>query len=319
MVYRFATVKGTSPMSRLLVTMLLLIGIAPAWAQDAPAPSAPVAPAPMTEAQRKAEQNAAFADAFKAGVYGPAEVTLLDQAKQKVPDAMIFVPEPQAARVMRAMGNQAGDNLVGLVMDKPSPWLVVIRFVKDGYVKDDDAKDWNADQLLKDLQDGTEEGNADRVARGFSAIEITGWRQPPSYDSATHRLSWGIVVREKGATSSDDEGVNYNTRALGREGYFSINLLTDAKRLEHDKPVALELLANLGFVSGKRYEDFNSATDHVAEYGLAALLGVVVAKKLGLIALAGVFFLKFAKIGAIALVAVAAAFRKLFRRNKAGV
>ena len=41
--------------------------------------------------------------------------------------------------------------------------------------------------------------------------------------------------------------------------------------------------------------DFNSSTDHVAEYGLAALVGGIAAKKLGLLAAAGVLFLKFWK------------------------
>ena len=50
------------------------------------------------------------------------------------------------------------------------------------------------------------------------------------------------------------------------------------------KPTAHNLLASLDFAAGKRYADFNSSTDKVAEYGLAALVAGVAAKKLGLLA-----------------------------------
>lgn len=56
------------------------------------------------------------------------------------------------------------------------------------------------------------------------------------------------------------------------------------------------MLASLEFDAGKRYADFQAETDKVAEYGLAALVAGVAAKKLGLLAMAGVFFAKFAKI-----------------------
>lgn len=296
-------------MARVMLFILLLAGFAPLARGDEPPPTQ------QTEAQRNAEQKAAFAEAFQKGTRGPAEVTMRDQASLKVPAGMIYVPLPQAARVMRALGNEAGDTLVGLVFGERAPWVVVIRYMSEGYVKDDDAKDWNPDDLLKNLQEGTEEGNADRIARGFPAIEMIGWLQPPAYDAATHRLSWAALIRDKGTSDTDSQTVNYNTRALGREGFFSLNLLTGGTRLEADKPVALTLLGNLTYGAGKRYEDFNSSTDRVAGYGLAALLGVVAAKKIGLIALAGALVLKFAKVGAVAVAAVGYAIARIFRRR----
>ena len=61
------------------------------------------------------------------------------------------------------------------------------------------------------------------------------------------------------------------------------------------RKAATQLLEGLSYNEGKRYADFNASTDRVAEYGLAALVGVAVAKKLGLIALIGVFLAKFAQ------------------------
>ena len=53
------------------------------------------------------------------------------------------------------------------------------------------------------------------------------------------------------------------------------------------------------FNDGKRYTDFDASTDKVAAYGLAALVAGVAAKKLGLLAIAGAFVLKFAKVIAL--------------------
>ena len=72
----------------------------------------------------------------------------------------------------------------------------------------------------------------------------------------------------------------------------------------------------MNFNSGKRYGDFNSSTDKVAAYGLAALVAGVAAKKLGLLALIVAGVVKFAKVLLVAIAAAFAAFRKWFRRGK---
>jgi uncharacterized membrane-anchored protein len=55
----------------------------------------------------------------------------------------------------------------------------------------------------------------------------------------------------------------------------------------------------------------------VAEYGLAALVGGLAAKKLGMFALAAGFFAKFAKVILLAGAGLVAAFTKFFKRDKA--
>ena len=54
----------------------------------------------------------------------------------------------------------------------------------------------------------------------------------------------------------------------------------------------------------------------MAEYGLAALVAGVAAKKLGFFALIAAFGLKFAKVILIALAGGAAVLGRLFKRNK---
>jgi uncharacterized membrane-anchored protein len=236
----------------------------------------------------------------------------------KLPAGYFFIPKAEGARIMRALGNTVNEpTFIGLIVGtkQSDDWLVVARYIKEGYVKDDDAKEWNANELMQNLKAGDAEANKDRAARGFPEWQVLDWVEKPTYDSVTHRLVWSLLSQHKGEPDSAEKGINYNTYALGRDGYFSLNLLTTSSRVGTDRGAARELLASLSYNSGKRYSDFNASTDRIADYGLAALIGGVVAKKLGLLAMVGVFLLKFAKLVGIAAVAFVAAIRKLFGRK----
>jgi uncharacterized membrane-anchored protein len=286
-----------------MLVVLTAVAAAPGMAQPQPAPSA-------AEQELRAAATAALASMR----HGPVEVRLREQAVLRLPAGYAYIDTPHARRLLHALGNRIDGELDGMIVDARQPlegWFVVIDFAASGYVRDDDAKDWKADDLLASLREGTAEGNNDRRARGFPELEIVGWVQRPTYDKQTHRLVWSAETRTKGA-SPDDRGVNYNTYALGREGYFALNLVTDLAMIESLKPRAGELLAALAYVPGKRYEDFNPSTDRVAEYGLAALVAGTAAKKLGLFALVGVLLAKFWKIAALAVMALGAGAFKLF-------
>jgi uncharacterized membrane-anchored protein len=292
------------------VCLLALCATLPARAQ---------APAANSQEAREAELNAAYEAGLKAGTRGPAKVTLLDQASLAIPPDHLFVPKQEGTRILRALGNLVtGDTLQGIVLGlKPDDgWIVVIRYIKEGYIKDDEAKDWKADELLQNLKDGTEEANKDRVARGFPEMQVIGWVEKPTYDATTHRLVWSLLSKSKGESDAAIKGINYNTYALGRDGYFSLNLLTNSERISTDKAVARTLLAALAYNPGKAYQDFNASTDHIAAYGIAALVGGIAAKKLGLFALIGVFVLKFAKIIGIAVAAFLGGLWKFFGRKR---
>jgi uncharacterized membrane-anchored protein len=266
-----------------------------------------------TPQEREAEVQAATEAANKARVAGPADIKLRDQAVLKLPAGMTYIPQPAAGQLMKAYGNGDDDELVGLVEPADGDWLVVAEYRASGYIKDDDAKDWNVDELFKSLKEGTDAGNEERRQRGIPELEVTGWVEKPHYEPATHRLVWAMAARTKGEPDNDASSVNYNTYALGREGYLSLNLITSRGAVERDKPVAHTLLSSLDFNQGKRYADFDSKTDHVAEYGLAALVAGVAAKKLGLIAVIAAFAAKFAKVIGLAVVGLGAAATKLFK------
>nr|WP_324288694.1 DUF2167 domain-containing protein [Roseateles sp. SL47] len=272
------------------------------------------------ESPAQTEAKTAWEEAGKAAVNGPHDVKLANQATLHLSEGKVFIPQQQAARLLRVMGNP-GDyaDLQGLVMPRGDEnWMAIVRYEKSGYIKDDDAKNWNADDLLKSYREGTEEANQERSKMGVTPIEIVGWAEQPHYTASKHQLVWAMSTRDKGAPADQPQGVNYNTYALGREGYVSLNLVTGLKDLPKDKVEAQNMLSALEFDEGKRYQDFNASTDHVAEYGLAALVLGAGAKKLGLLAIIGAFVVKFAKLFILAAVGFGAAILKFFRRDKSG-
>jgi uncharacterized membrane-anchored protein len=275
------------------------------------------AAAPPTQAEIEAQLEATWNAAAKVATRGPAEVKLLDQASLELTDGEFFVPQAEANQIMLLLGNGTNAGRQGVIVtNRPgAQWMIVVSWVAEGYVRDGDAKEWQADELLESLREGTESQNTERLARGTPALDVVGWVEPPVYDGAAHRLVWSLSLRERGEPSDRPRTINYNTYALGRDGFFSLNLITSAQAVAADKDVVRRLLGTLAYVPGKRYEDFDQSTDKVAAYGLAALIGAVAVKKLGLLALAGAFLLKIWKLGAIALIAVAAAARRFFRRS----
>ncbi len=292
--------KGTGTIARLCAAWALalaLVGVAQATPQE--------------------DAKKVFDEAQKAAQVGPAEVPLAKQARLKLPEGYLFITQPHATKLLNVMGNPGDDpRLQGLIFPKDKgDWFMTVRFEGAGYVKDDDAKDWKADDLLKSYREGTEEANKEREKMGVPGLEILGWAEVPAYDRSSHRLVWAMSSREKGAPANEPQGVNYNTYVLGREGYFTMNLVTGLAELPAHKPQAQLMLSNLSFDAGKAYGDFNASTDRMAEYGLAALVVGVGAKKLGLIAVAMAFVAKFAKIIFIAVAAFGGAFMKFFKRK----
>lgn len=278
---------------------LLMGSLSPSIAQE----SAPVED-PSTAVWR--EVNAAM-------LRGPQVVTLADQGTLQLPEGYGFVPRPIAEKVMDIMGNQTGPSFIGLIFPlNEKNWFVTVDYEDAGYIKDEEARDWDADGLLENLREGTEAANEERSKRGIAPIKVTRWIETPSYDAAAHQLVWSAEVRLRDE-DDPDPGVNYNTYVLGREGYISMDLVTSVSTVESDKPAARDLLAAVNFNEGKRYADFNESTDKVAAYGIAALVGGVAAKKLGLLAVIAAFLAKFAKIIIVAVAALGGGIAKWWK------
>ena len=252
---------------------------------------------------------------------GPKPLDLGHGVKLDLPEGNAFLAQPDAGKLMEKMGNLHNDDMLGLVVstNDADEYLVTINYEDTGHIKDDESLD--SKELLESIREGEEEYNEERKKLGFNAIHAAGWDEEPHYDKQRHELIWGLLVE-----SSDGGSINYNTRILGRTGFVSLNLLTDKQHLAQYKPAGALLLSKTTFEAGKRYQDFDSSTDKVAEYGLTGLvlggagLGLAKVAKIGLLA-------KFGK-GLIALliagkkvivggaIALGAALKSLFKKKK---
>lgn len=293
-----------SPLA-LLAAFFLLTG--EALAQEEAAPADP----------QQQEAATAWTNAQTAMVAGPSSIKLKDEATLALPEGYGYVPQKEAAELMKLMGNETGPTFLGLVfpLGEDQQFFFALDYEDSGYVSDEDAREWDADELLESLKEGTEAANEMRQQVGVDPIMVTRWIEKPAYDTATHRLVWAAEVKLKGRPDPDP-GVNYNTYVLGREGYVSLNLITAVSTVEADKTSAHQLLGAINFNEGRRYTDFDSSTDKVAAYGLAALVAGAAAKKLGLLAALAALLAKFGKVILVAALGGGAVFTKWFRGRK---
>jgi uncharacterized membrane-anchored protein len=300
------------------IALGLLAGASNAVFAEEPAATPPGTPAPA-EADSK-EEAAARAAFEKLIVRGPDKVKLGSQATLSLPAGINFIPKEPALALMAHMGNHMDEeNFYGLVIpaDENRKWFVAATFDDSGFIKDDDQTKIDADKILEEMQKGLKEDNEERKARGIGEIAIVGWIEKPHYDAKAHQLIWSIEAKELGGKDPlpADNAVNYNTFALGRGGFISLNLVTSTTDVGNDKKVVATLLQNLAFDEGKKYENFDPKTDKVAEYGLMALIGGVAAKKLGLFALLAAVVAKSAKALVVVAIAAGVAMKKFFKRR----
>jgi uncharacterized membrane-anchored protein len=218
-----------------------------------------------------------------------------------------FLNADDAKKVLtEGWGNppDAANGVLGIVFPEgksfiDSSWGAVVTYNLSFYVSDKDAKTADYNKLLKDMQAGEEDDNAKRQKAGFAARRLIGWAQPPQYDAARHDLIW---ARELQFGDEQRHTLNYDVRHLGRYGVLSLNMVAAMPDLPNVKPAAESLARLAEFEPGARYADFK-AGDKTAGYGLAGLVaagaGLLVAKKLGLLAV----LLVFAKKGIVLILA----------------
>lgn len=225
-------------------------------------------------------------------------------------------PEDSEKLLVQGWGNPPGNNTLGMIIPtetnplSDSGWAVVITYSEDGHVKDEDADKIDYVSLLKTMKEESEEVNKERVKQGYSAMHLVGWAETPSYDKTARKLIW---AKEYSSDKQGENSLNYNIRVLGRKGVLVLNAVAGMKQISQIKNEMPYILSVTEFTQGNRYADFDSKTDHMAEYGLAALVAGGVAAKMGFFAKIGVFLLAFKKFIIIGLVALGALLRNVFR------
>ncbi|HLK51974.1 MAG TPA: DUF2167 domain-containing protein, partial [Candidatus Angelobacter sp.] len=235
-------------------------------------------------------------------------------AEIDIPQGYRFADKAGAIKLLQVTQNIPSGRELGVLISDKADWFMLFEFADDGYVKDDERDKLDADAILKSLQEGTDNANAERAKHGWTPLHVTGWQRTPFYDPQTHNLTWASVVSSN--HPEKDSAVNHSIRILGRRGTMHVDLIASPEEYASITPQFNSLIAGFHFTGGNRYSDFAQG-DKVAEYGLTALIvggGAAVALKTGLFAKLGILLLKLWKFILMGLVAAGAAIKRFFNK-----
>jgi uncharacterized membrane-anchored protein len=196
-------------------------------------------------------------------------------------------PDDAARLLVEGWGNPTGDGTLGMIIPADiSPmsaegWGIIVTYSDEGHVDDADAATIDYTDLLKQMQEETAADSEARVAEGQTSIQLVGWAEPPRYDQAERKLYW---AKELAFGEEPMHTLNYNIRALGREGVLVLNAVAGMGQIDTVRAGMSQVLQQVGFTPGNTYADYDASTDKAAAYGFAALVAGGLAAKTGLLA-----------------------------------
>ncbi|XLZ67832.1 DUF2167 domain-containing protein [Massilia sp. SR12] len=259
----------------------------------------------MTDEQRKAAFDKLEWHA------GPRAEVIAGKATLKTPnDKVQFLDDKNSRRFLELTGNLPEDGNF-IVLDNENGWWADFTFDPSGYVKEGEKID--PDALLKTLKENDGPANEERKRLGLGELHTEGWYVAPHYDEKTKQLEWGLKLRSERGVS-----LNYTIRLLGRTGVMSATLVSSPETLDADVASFRKILQGYDFNDGEKYSEFR-AGDHVAEFGLAALVtggAAAIATKKGFWAAAALFLAKMWKLVAVGGIAVLAGLKSLFKKKE---
>jgi len=297
------------PLVSLVFALAMGLTVAPLAAQAAD-------PAAAEAAQQAAATKMVSSLAFKTGDFkvAAAEATL------HVGDGFQYLEAKDARRVLEEFwGNPADTSVLGMIvptkptLDEAGSWAVVVTYSDEGHVDDEDAASADYTKMLADMQEATAEDNKARKQQGYPTVDLVGWAAPPRYDQANKKIHW---AKELSFDGSPEHTLNYDIRVLGREGYLSLNAVASMSDLKAVEAGMQKVLGFTEFDAGRRYADYDSKTDKLAAYGVAALVAGTLASKAGLFAKLGVLLLAGKKLLIPIGIGIAYLFNR-FRKKKA--
>lgn len=269
-------------------------------------------------AEPSAEEIGEFIESFGWQREGVGE--LGSQATLKIPEGYRFSGVSGTLKLLELYGNLTSGDELGLIAPESLGWFVVFEFDPVGYVPDDEKDSLDADEMMAQKKELSEESNRLRQGQGLPQLELVGWAVPPHYDAQTNNLEWGLRLRDE----AGEETLNYSMKLLGRRGVMDATLVCGAGELDALLPAVRRLMEGFAFREGEGYAEYR-AGDKVAEYGLTALVvggGAALAAKSGLLGALAKFFGKGLKLfiaaGILAVAAAGRFWRKIFRREPKG-
>ena len=179
-----------------------------------------------------------------------------------------------------------------------------------GFISDEDADDYDYDDILESLQESAEASNEARKQQGYSTIKIIGWAAKPSYDKQSKKLYFAKELQFDG---SSEHTLNYDIHVLGRRGFVKLSFIGGMSDLSYVEKERSEILTAVNYKKGYKYSEFKEG-DKVAESDFGSLLtGGNIAIAGGILAV----LLKFKKLLIIGVLAIGAFIGKIFKRQEA--
>jgi uncharacterized membrane-anchored protein len=243
-------------------------------------------------------------------VEGPKLVNVGPVATFNVPAGYLFLDADDTRVFLEKVTQNPASGQEYFFGPDDGEWWATFEYSDTGHVKDDEKID--ADALIESMRENQEKGNKERAKNGWPQLLNLGWKQAPFYDPETRRLEWALTFINSG---DQQEGVNYETRLLGRLGVTSATLVVAPEKLAAALPEFKKAVNGYAFVQGQHYNEYKEG-DKLAEYGLAALIAGGAAAALlksGLLAK----YWKLLVVGVLALFAfIGKFFSGIFRRKK---
>lgn len=246
--------------------------------------------------------------------FGPTTGHIGDTATIKVPKGYAFLGPEGTRQLNKLMENPDSGGTSYTLVPEDMRWMSFFSFNKTGYIKDDE--EIKPDELFESVRAGTEAANEERRKNGWDLLHLTGWAFKPQYDRQLKTLEWAFVAKSE---RSAEEVVNYNTRLLGRRGVTEVVVVDSPATLNASVGQFKSLLDGFAYTSGESYAEYRPG-DHVAEYGLAALVAggaAAVASKKGFFAVIGIALLKMWKLALLAVALAGGWLKSLLRRKSA--
>lgn len=240
---------------------------------------------------------------------GPGVGQLGTRASIKIPAGYSFLGKEGTDRFNELAHNLPDGKEWYLLAPDNGPWVAFFAFTETGYINDDEKID--AAEILDSVREGTKAANVELKSRGWDTQSVVGWSAEPKYDPQIKSLAWAIAFRNE---KTGENFLNYNTRLLGRKGVIEVVVTAPPQALDASVAGFKSTLGGFDFAAGERYAEYKPG-DHVAEYGLAALItggAVAVAAKKGFFGVILGFLAAAWKFIAVGVLALGAWFKSLF-------
>jgi uncharacterized membrane-anchored protein len=141
----------------------------------------------------------------------------------------------------------------------PGTWATVVSYDAIGYVPAETASG---------LADANFENDV-RTARASQSRRFEGFASPAAFKAETPELIWAERVAAPGSQGPD---LRYEIKLPGREGVAGLTSIGSADQMPAMEGAAGDLKGMLSFGVGRRYADFQAASDQVSAYTVPGLV-----------------------------------------------